>query len=246
MLRAYSLGAALACAVLLISCGEDEPPPPPDLPADRMLDRAIARVPASGRASIDLEAEYPRLTSGPISAQLEGPFALGAGIPSFDLEGEAQAAGFGVDGSLVSTGGDAYVVFFGENYRVGRDRVAALALRTAGVDPSAWFGAPRHAGDEEVEGEDAYRIEAPLDSERVAADLGRIGLAAAGAGGLEGSRAIVWVGVDDGIVRRIRLSSEALDLDAVLSDLGEPQEIEPPPGGGFQPIEQLLERIPGL
>jgi hypothetical protein len=246
VLRASTLGAVLACAALLASCGEEEPPPP-DLPAGRMLDRALDRPPASGRASIQLEAQLPRLSSGPVAAQLEGPFVLGEGrVPSFDLEGEAQAAGFGIDGSLVFAGDDAYVVFFGENYRVGSDRVSALAQRARGVDPGTWFGPPRHAGAEEVEGVDAYRIEAPLDQGRAAADLDRVGLGAAETRGLVGGRIEAWVGVDDGVVRRLRLSSEPLDFDVVLSDLGEPQTIEPPPGGGFQPIDDLLERIPGL
>jgi len=210
-----------------------------------MLDRAFQRLPESGVASIGLEAHRFQDPSDTVGAQLDGPFSRGVGgeIPSFALEGEAEAQGFGVELSLVSTGDDAYVVFFGENYRVGRERVSAVARQS--IDPRAWLGRGEHVGTDKVDGVDTYVIEAPL-TEQVSDDLGRLGAAPLGLGGpLEGT-AQVWVGADDGIIRRLELASDALDLDLRLSDLGEPHTIEPPPGGGFQPIDDLLERIPGL
>jgi hypothetical protein len=241
------LAALAVVALLLASCGGEGEPPPPKLSAEAMLDRALERLPASGRAEIDLDAQLPQDPSERAAAQLEGPFdSSGGAVPSFDLEGEAEAAGFGVEVSLVSTGDDAYVVFFGENYRVGRDRVAALGQRVQGFDPRSWFGSVEHAGTEEVSGTDAYRLEGPLDTEQVRADLQALGFSGVDSSGLEGGTVEAWVGVDDGIIHRLRLSSDAVDLDVELSDLGEPQEIRPPPGGGFQPIEDLLDRIPGI
>ncbi len=93
---------------------------------------------------------------------------------------------------------------------------------------------------------DTYRIAAPLEADALAADLSRLGGAPADLAAFEGGTVEAWVGVEDGTIRRLQLSSQALNLDVVLTDLGEPQTIEPPPGGGFQPIEDLLERIPGL
>jgi hypothetical protein len=209
-----------------------------------MLDRAFDRLPGSGQAAIELEAQLPQDPSERVAARFQGPFVAGSGIPSFDLEGEAEAGGFGAELSLVSTGDDAFVVFFGENYRVGPDRVAALGQLASGLDPRGWFGPADHAGTEEVEGTDCHRVEAPLERGRVAADLNRIGIGAV-VGGLERGRIEACVGVDDGMIRGLELSSEALALDLTLSDLGEEQTIEPPPGGGFQSIEELLERIPG-
>jgi hypothetical protein len=248
VLKTGRRGAALAAlALLLVSCGGEDEPPPPELSADQMLDRAFERLPASGIAAIDLDALLPQDPTEPVAAQLEGPFSNeGGAVPSFDLEGEAEAMGFGVEVSLVSTGDDAFVVFFGENYRVGRDRVAALGQRTGGVDPRAWFGRSRHAGTEEVDGAETYRIEAPLNTQEVRADLRRLGLGGVDSSRLEGGTSETWVGVDDGVIHRLRLTSEALNLDLVLSELGESQTIEPPPGGGFQPIDDLLDRIPGL
>jgi hypothetical protein len=252
VLRSGRLPAALAGAALLLglaSCGGgDEEVPAPELSADEMLDRAFERPPESGRASIDLGAVLPQAPSERVATQLEGPFVTADGdLPSFDLAGEAEAVGFGVELRLVSTGDDAFVVFFGENYRVGPEQVAAIRERAAGVDPREWFGPARHAGTDEVDGEDAYLVEAPIRPDRVAADLEAVG----GGGiadlrGLEGGTAEALIGVDDEVIRGLRVESEALELDLELSDLGEEQEIEPPPGGGFQPIEDLLERIPGL
>jgi hypothetical protein len=205
-----------------------------------MLDRAFERLPTSGQAEIDLEARLPRFSSQPVSAKLEGPFAAGAGvIPSFDLDGEAKAAGFGVDGKLVSTGSDAFVVFFGENYRVGPDRVAQISQRAAGLDLRGLFGPPRYGGTEKVQGTDTYRVDAPLEAGGLSAELGiPPGLAA---GTIE-----AWLGASDGLVHRLRIDSGALDVDLTLSDLGEAETIEPPPGGGFKPIEDLLDRIRSL
>ena len=236
---------AVASALLVSACGrEDEPSPPPSLPPDRTLDRAFQRLPESGTASIDLEARRLGDPSETAGAQLDGPFsrAQRGEIPSFDLEGEAEAQGFGVELSLVSTGDDAYVVFFGENYRVGRERVSALAQES--LDPRAWLGPGKHVGTDEVDGVDAYVIEAPL-TDRVSEDLGRLGAASFGLGGPLKGTAQVWVGADDGVIRRLEIASDALDLDLRLFDLGEPQTIEPPPGGGFQPIDDLLDRISG-
>lgn len=210
-----------------------------------MLDRAFERLPTSGVAAIDLQALLPQDPTEPVAAQLDGPFANeGGAVPSFDLEGEAEAMGFGVVVSLVSTGDDAFVVFFGENYRVGSDRVAALREQTGSIEPRAWFGPSKYGGAEEVDDAETYRVEGPLDTEEIRADLRRLGLGGVDSSGLEGGTIETWIGVDDGVIHRLQLSSEALSFDLSLSDLGEPQTIKPPPGGGFQPIDDLLRRIP--
>jgi hypothetical protein len=247
----WRLPAALCAAALALGAtacgGGDDEPAAPDVPADEMLDSAFERLPRSGVASVDLEAVLPGGPAEAVAAQLEGPFETSSGaLPGFDLEGEAQAAGFGVDLRLVATGGDAYVVFFGENYRVGPEQVAELERRTAGVDLRTWFGPARHAGSEELDDTDVYRVDASLRADRVAADLGAVGLGGVDVSGLKGGTASALIGVDDGVIRGVQVRSEAVGLDVELSDLGEAQSIEPPPGGGFQPIEDLLERIPGL
>ena len=68
-----------------------------------------------------------------------------------------------------------------------------------------------------------------------------------------------WVAFEDDTLRRIALElpftasvpvggveSGTVALDAQISSVGTDEEIEPPPGGGFQPIDRLIERIGGL
>ena len=141
-------------------------------PAD--ADRAAGRAAGAGRGGPgDERRGRDRRRHGPARAtrswraaagfEATGPFDLGDGdgLPAFDLDGEAQAAGFGLDTDVISTGDDAFVVFFGENYRVGAERVAEAEAALAGaagggggfgLDVAGWFRDPAYAGSEEVGG----------------------------------------------------------------------------------------------
>ena len=56
-----------------------------------------------------------------------------------------------------------------------------------------------------------------------------------------------WIGIEDGIVRELRIDAgEDLAADVVLSEVGEPQEITIPAGGGFKPIGHLLSSLQEL
>jgi hypothetical protein len=261
----------------LAGCGSDSDPEQPSDSPEELLREAVANPAASGDAEVDVDAilEGDSLLAGAIGAELEGPFALdeAGGLPSFDFELDAEVAGFGVDGELVSTGEDAFVVFFGENYRVGAARVAELerGLSAAlALEVDGWFIDPRYAGSEEVGGTETERIEGTLDSRAAARDLSGLmaGLGApplirelaagAGDGPVE-----AWVAYDDHTIRRLRaqfpftvpparqaeaggISGGAVTLDAEISDVGADVSVEPPPGGGFQPIEQLIQRLRSL
>jgi hypothetical protein len=273
----------IACSVLaalLASCGDGEPEAPSEPPAE-LLREAVANPAQSGESdiSLDLALEGDSLLAGPSSVGLDGPFALDpeGGIPSFDFALDAEVAGFGVDGELVSTGDDAYVVFFGENYRVGPEQFDALdeQLGTAGAAGlglriDRWFVDPRYAGAEEVEGTETERIEGTLDRRRAGADLANL-LSAFGAPPVLAEAAFragsgpieAWVAFDDHTIRRVRaqfpfkvppalreraggISGGAAAIDAEISDVGAEVTVEPPPGGGFQPIEQLIDRLSSL
>jgi hypothetical protein len=280
-----SAAAAALLAIALSACGGGSDPEQPSESPEELLREAVANPATSGEAEIDVDAtlEGDSLLAGPMGAELEGPFALheAGGLPSLDLELDADVAGFGVDGELVSTGDDAFVVFFGENYRVGAARVAELergllAARDEGGPPSLglevdkWFSDARYAGSEEVGGTETERIEGTLDSRAAAQDLSGLmaGLGApplirelaAGAGD---GPVDAWVAYDDHTVRRLRaqfpftvpparqaeaggISGGAVTLDAEISDVGADVTVEPPEGGGFQPIEQLIERLRSL
>ncbi len=273
------LASLALLAGLLIGCGGPETP---SEPPEELLREAAENAPSSGEAAIAVEAELEgdSLLAGDARLELEGPFERPAGgeAPRFDLALDAELAGLGVDGALISTGDDAFVVFFGESYRLGEERFAQLErrLRAAaargedfGLDPIGWLEGPRYAGEDEVGGVATERIEATVRGDLVLRDLAEL---ATGVGGLPaldalrgvgGGAAEVWVAYEDRTIRRLRLrfpftvpaglraltggvSGGALTMDAEVSNLGAEVEIEPPAGGGFQPIDQLLRRLGDL
>ncbi len=247
--------AALCLGAALASCGgEDEQPRPVD--PEALLDAAFSEPVSSAIAGIDLVAGAEAVPSlpAPVSLSLNGPYVSGGGVrpPSVDWELDAEVAGFGVDGELVSTGEDVYLSIFGDNYRVGRAAVAARreALADPGLEPRSWFGPATYAGDEEVEGTEAARIDAPLRGARLAEDLESLGdslaLPAVRPPPIRGTIG-AWVGIDDGVIRRLQIDGgEDLAVEVVLSEVGEPQEITIPAGGGFKPITDLLASLQEL
>jgi hypothetical protein len=283
--RALLAGIAAAGALALGACGGGGDPETPSEPPEELLRTAIENPAQSGESRVvfDTQLEGDSLLAGEVGATLDGPFALdeAGGLPSFDLALDGEAAGFGVDGELVSTGDDAFVVFFGENYRVGTARVASIEQQLAsagagggaaglGLDVASWFEQPRYAGTEEVAGTETERIEGTLDSAAAAADLGALAsslgappllealAAGAGPGPIE-----AWVAYDDKTIRRLRVQfpftvppaqresalgvdSGAVTFEAEISDVGAEVSVEPPPGGGFQPVEELIARLQSL
>jgi hypothetical protein len=273
-------------AVALAACGGNSEPAEPSEPPAQLLARAAAHPAESAVATIqaDLSLDGNSLLAGDSSLDLHGPYRLDpGGLPSFDFDLDAEVAGFGIDGSVVSTGDDAFVVFFGENYRLGAKRYATLerglkAAREEGgppslsLDPVTWFEDPRYAGAEDVAGTECERIDGKLNARAAQRDL--TGLLA-GLGASSGLRTAVrpagagsvsaWVAFDGDTIRRISLEAPIqvqsariggagdprwvlgqLTLDAQISSVGTDAAIEPPPGGGFQPIERLIERIDDL
>lgn len=279
--RSVVASLATALTVLAASCGGGDDPEAPEDPPESLLRQAAANPPRSGDAAIgvDLALEGDSLLAGSSALGLDGPFSLDpdGGLPEFDFGMDAELAGFGVDGSLVSTGEDAFVVFFGENYRVGPERTAelenqvatALAANGGGLMFDEWIRDARYEDVEEVGGVEAVRIAGVADREAAIRDLAAL----AGAVGLPsgvlrtarvaGGPAEAWVGLEDRVLRRIRvqlafevpaalrarageISAGTLALDAEVSDVGAEVTVEPPPGGGFQPIEDLIDRIRSL
>ena len=245
---------ALCAAVGLAACGEEDERREVD--AEALLDSAFARPPASATTKIEAAVAAGTVPALPASAtvSLDGPYVSGGGlgIPRFDWAVEAEVAGFGVEGELVSTGDNVYLSIFGDNYQVGRAEVEARAeaLANPELDPRSWFGPAHYVGDEEVGGTATARIDAPLRGARFAADLeqlaARLGLPplrpAAEAGTVS-----AWIGIDDELLRELRVEAgEELAADVVLGDLGEPQEITIPPGGGFKPLGELLSSLQEL
>ena len=275
-----ALTAVALCAALLASCGGDEERDPPSEPPAELLATAAANPPASGEAAINLGAalEGTSVLAGNTTAEASGPFALdeSGGLPSFDLSADAEVAGFGVDVDLVSTGDDAFVVFFGENYRVGpeltaqvEDSLAAGAAQAGGlgIDVAEWVDDPAYVGNEDIGGAETVQIDGTLDAEAAGEDLAALGRALGATGliesiaaGAEPGPVSAWVAYDDQTFRRLaleipftvppRLAEQAagitggvVGLELEVTDVGAEVTIEPPEGGGFQPIDQLISRI---
>jgi hypothetical protein len=52
-----------------------------------------------------------------------------------------------------------------------------------------------------------------------------------------------WVGLDDGLLRRLTLDARGTSVAVELSELGERFEFRPPEGGGFRPLSELVDRF---
>ena len=267
-MRRGLLTALTALAAIAAGCGGDDgPPPEPDVPPQALLEQALGNPVESGEIAIDMSVELDdvSLLGSGAGVTLEGPFALqDAAVPLFDLEFEASVSGFGIDGELVSDGEDGYVVFFGENYRLGSDRIDeanAQIQQTAagggpGVDPVAWIADPQYDGTEEVDGTDCHRITGTLVPGAISADLRAVGdtagldSASALAERLRGGTAEVLVDEEGtfcgGTVDAQLAGPGQFYVEVRISEAGSEVEIKRPEGGGFQPIEELIAELESL
>jgi hypothetical protein len=184
--------------------------------------------------------------------RLTGPYVSGGGrqVPKFDWRMNASALGFPVGGHLLSTGTNVYLTVYGNKYEVGTEAVAAANQRiqeSAAIQPRSWFGRPRVEGEGHEGGEDCERISAPLRGGAVARDVEPLlsGLGLTETPSVSGT-ATACVGYDDRVLHQLEVNaaltgqeSVELDLDVEISDVGEPQNISAPEGGGYRPIRDL-------
>ncbi len=229
-----------------------------------MLDSAAAHPVRSAQTEIDLRVQIRGVSqlSGPLRLRLSGPYVSGGGetIPKFDWRMGASALGFPVGGRVVSTGTNAFLSIYGDDYEVGTAAVAAAndrIAKTPSLHPRSWFGRARVDGQGHEGGEDCERISAPLRGDAMARDIAplasALGLSEAPSAS---GRASACVGFDDRVLHELEVgavlgippgdaselggaTSIALDLDVVISDVGEPQHIPNPGGGGYRPIRDL-------
>ena len=228
---------------------------------EKMLDAAAAHPISSADTDIDLRLQVRgvQALSGPLRLRLSGPYVSGGGrtIPKVDWRMNASALGFPVGGHLVSSGTNVYLTLYGDRYEVGTDAVAAANERIAASPaphPRSWFGRPRVDGSGHEGGADCERISAPLRGDAVVRDLAPLvaGLGLSQTPSVSG-RASACVGYDDRVLHELNVGAVlsgprtvAVDLDVVLSDVGQPQEISTPAGGGFRPIRDLALQLNDL
>jgi hypothetical protein len=254
------LAISLAVIVNAAGCGGSDHQ---TVKPEAMLDAAAAHPISSADADIDLRMQVrgvPQLSS-PLRLRLSGPYVSGEGrqIPKFDWRMSASALGFPVGGRAVSTGTNAYLTVYGSTYEVGDAAVAAANERVAQAPPvhlRSWFGRPRVDGEGHEGGADCERISARLRGAAVSRDIAplAVALGLSQAPSVSGT-ASACIGFDDRILHRLEVgavvgispgstglggsTSVALDLDVSLSDVGDPQQISPPRGGGIRPIRDL-------
>jgi hypothetical protein len=260
--RSLTILAILAIAVVnAAGCGETHHDP---VNPEAMLDAAARHPITSAETDIDLRAQVRGVQelSAPLRLRLSGPYVSGQGgtIPRVDWRMSASALGFPVGGHLVSTGENAFLTVYGDTYEVGTDAVAAANDRLANgpvLDPRSWFGRPRIDGEGHEGGVDCERITAPLQGDAMARDLtpllGGLGLTEAPTAS---GTATACVGYDDRVLHQLEIgavlgipaadqaalrgaTSIALDLDLVVSDVGDAEEISAPKRAGIRPIRDL-------
>jgi hypothetical protein len=228
-----------------------------------MLDAAAAHPITSADTEIDLHLQVegiPQL-SAPLRLRLDGPYVSGGGarIPSFDWRLSASALGFPVGGRVVSTGTNAYLSLYGDNYEVGTDAVAAANQRVGQLrlHPRTWFGRAHIDGDGQEGGADCERISAPLRDDSTARDLAPLAsdLGLTGPPAISGTAA-ACIGYEDRVFHELQVkvllaippadrsrlggaSSVQADIDVTNSDVGHAQAISAPGGRGYRPIRDL-------
>ncbi len=256
-----TLTACAAVAAMLAGCGGSSHE---TVNPEAMLDAAAAHPVKSANTDLDLRVAVHGVEqlSGPLRLRLSGPYVSGAGgmVPQFDWRMNASALGFPVGGHLVSTGDNAFLTVYGDTYEVGADAVASANARIAQsppIHPRSWLGHARVAGQGNEGGEDCERISAPLRGDAMARDLEPLfgGLGLTETPTVTG-RATACVGFDDRVLHELEIgavlgvppadqaalrgaTSIAVELDLVISDVGQVQEISPPRGGGIRPIRDL-------
>jgi hypothetical protein len=213
----------LAAAVAAHGCGEEDGRR--DVDARALLESAFSRPISSSVTEIDfqLSVDGVRQLSEPVSFSAEGPYVSGNGerIPSVDWAFDADLAGYGLDGEVVSTGENVFLSLFGDNYQVGEAAVGAanaqiqaatagagegpVRLADLGIQPLDWFGKANYEGDEEVAGVDAAHVTGRLRGEQVTEDLNALGSRIGIPRGaiFRGGTIEVWIGIEDELLRKL-------------------------------------------
>ena len=255
----------VCCLALLWGCGGSSHP---QVEPDVMLDSAAAHPIATARTEIDLRVQIRGASrlSGPLHLGLEGGYVSGGDrrIPSFDWRFTASALGFPVGGKVVSTGHNAYLSVYGDNYEVGRAPVAAANEWISRMDepldlrPRDWFGRAHVEGEGQEGGVDCERIVAPLRAVALTGDLTALA-SPLGFSSPPTLRGTVrgCVGFDDRVFHELGVDAEVgipaadrprlggatsarVDLEIVNSEVGEQQAISIPAGRGYRPIRDLF------
>ena len=180
---------ALACAVLVASCGGDDGNQDG---VDSLLDRAFRR--SIERADLKIDAQLTldglRGFERPVHLEAAGPYiAEDRGVPQLDIDINlgTQGAGQTVQFGLLRTADRAFVKFGGEFYEQPRAEVRranrelgnvrgrrAGSLADLGLRPRTWVVGAREEGEERVAGVQTRHVSGRLDVRVLLRDLNRL------------------------------------------------------------------------
>jgi hypothetical protein len=166
--------ALTALAAVLAACGSGS-----SSNVTATLDKAFSTPIKSAKINLDvtLKLDGIKQLNGPIKLNVQGPYASGASqtIPKANWDIAASAAGQNFSAGFISTGDDAWVVFQGQNYEVGKAAVAQVnaqikqaagkkkGLSQFGIDARKWLKDAKDEGSETVAGVDTNHVSAALD-----------------------------------------------------------------------------------
>ena len=228
---ALLLLAALSALLLACSGGSDDEASVPNADPATLLQRATAEVQQAGTFHFKLTHQNGS-TPLPLNLELEtaeGDFQVPGRLKA-DVKAEA-AGSINVSVDVISIDDQTWIT---NPFTRGWQKLPGASLRDL-ADPGSLITAilpkvadPRFAGDESIGGVKTIRIEGTIDSGEL---RGALGFARPG----HAVKIEAWIGAEDGLPRRIRLSGRLVSSEAEnvqrqldLSRFGETVDISPP------------------
>ncbi|HEX2085425.1 MAG TPA: hypothetical protein VHF89_07065 [Solirubrobacteraceae bacterium] len=184
--------ALLVCAFAATACGDD------DVDVDQVLQQTFGEDKNIKSGTLDVsarvEARGLAALSGPVVAELRGPFASTGPteLPRFDFDARIEFGGEELKAGATSTGENGFLSWQGRDYALGKERYEqfkagyaeqarksqgddeGVSFKSLGIDPRAWLRDATYDGKEEVGGADTLHIKADLDVPRLLDDVNRI------------------------------------------------------------------------
>lgn len=188
-MRRLLVAVTAAGALAVSACGAEEA---------SVVKTAFEQDIKSANVTVDLSMKAQGQQT---TVKLAGPFQSNgeSKLPSVDWKLNIAAAGMPkpIDGQIISTGDDAFVVYGGETYQVGKENIAKLKLSGAGGGMESadlgkmltrmqdWFPETSGTQDAELDDEPVTRISGKLDLSEALKDMKEMAKQP-GASGFEG------------------------------------------------------------
>jgi hypothetical protein len=186
----------------------------------------------SGRLNLQIKFDGQGLEgiSGPITAQLTGPFQSQGGktLPKFDFDLNVGLSGQTLSAGAVSTGDKGYVSFAGQTYELGAlydafkrgyeqsvkessKKSGGASFSTLGIQPLRWLTNPQKAGEEQVGGADTVHVTSDVNVPKLLDDLNTL-LGKAPSLGVTGGKGVP-TGISEQTRRKIADAVKSAKLD---------------------------------